>query len=62
MQMKGMPQLPQLPVKLDKAPVQGRKLLDAMIQVEQDDPTFCLPPAMLADDEVVTQPLEVAAE
>ena len=59
MQIEGMPQLP---VKLDKTPVQGRKLLDAMIQAEQDDPTFCLPPAMLADDEVVTQPFEVAAE
>ncbi len=32
MQIEGMPQLPQLPVKLDKAPVQGLKLLDAMIQ------------------------------
>ncbi len=29
MQIEGMPQLP---VKLDKAPVQGLKLLDAMIQ------------------------------
>ena len=62
LQTEGMPQLPQLPVKLDKAPVQGRKLLDAMIQAEQDDPTFCLLPAMLADDDVVTHPFAVAAE
>ena len=42
--------------------MQGRKLLEAMIQAEQDDPNFCLPPVMLADDDVVTQPFAVAAE
>ena len=42
--------------------VLGRKLLEAMIQAEQDEPNFCLPPVMLADDDVVTQPFAVAAE
>lgn len=62
LQEEGMPKLPQMAVKVDKGPVTGRRLLDAMIQREADDPTYCAPPALLADDGVVSQPFAQAAE
>lgn len=62
MQEEGRPRLPQLSVKVDTAPVQGRRLLEAMIKREQDDPTYCAVPAPLASDEEVTMPFAVAAE
>ena len=62
LQAENMPALPQLPVKVDKAPVLGRRLLEAMIQREADDPRYCAVPAILADDHEVTQPFSQAAE
>ena len=62
LQEEGMPKLPQLAVKVDKGPVTGRRLLEAMIQAEADDPTYCAKPAPLAYDDRVTQPFAVAAE
>lgn len=59
---EGMPRLPQLAVNLDKGPVAGRRLLDAMIKKEADDPTYCEKPMLLADDGVVTMPFAEAAE
>lgn len=59
---EGMPKLPQVAVKLDQGPVQGRRLLEAMIKREQDDPSHCEPPGLLADDRVVTMPFADAAE
>lgn len=62
LQEEGQPKVPQLAVKVDKAPVQGRRLLDAMLKREADDPRYCAPPVPLADDDVVTEPFSVAAE
>jgi len=62
LQEEGMPKLPQLAVKVDKGPVAGRRLLEAMIQAEADDPAYCAMPVSLADDDRVTQPFAVAAE
>ena len=62
LQAEGMPKIPQTAVKVDSGPVQGRRLLDAMIKREADDPTFCAEPVPLADDDVVTQPFAQAAE
>lgn len=62
LQTEGMPKLPQMAVKVDKAPVQGRRLLDAMIQREIDDPRYCAVPIPLADDHEVTRPFVQAAE
>ena len=62
LQEEGMPKLPQLAVKVDKGPVTGRRLLEAMIQAEADDPTYCAKPAPLAYDDRVTQSFAVAAE
>jgi len=62
LQEEGMPKLPQMAVKVDKAPVTGRRLLDAMIQRETADPSYCAVPALLADDGIVTQPFAQAAE
>ena len=62
MQQEGMPQIPQLAVNVDVAPVQGRRLLAAMINAEQDDPRATLAPAQLASDEGVTMPPAQAAE
>ncbi len=62
MQAEGMPNLPNLSVKLDSGPVQGRRLLEAMIKRETDDPNYCEPPGLLADDDVVTMPFAMAAE
>lgn len=59
---EGMPKLPETSVKLDSGPVQGRRLLDAMIKREQDDPAYCRKPTLLADDDLVTQPFAMAAE
>jgi hypothetical protein len=59
---EGMPKLPQLAVKVDKAPVTGRRLLETMIQRETDDPRYCAVPIPLADDHEVTQPFAQAAE
>lgn len=56
------PQIPQTAVKTDIAPVQGRRLLADMIQRETEDPRLVLPPAPLADDDVVTMPFAQAAE
>ena len=49
-------------VKVDKAPITGRRLLDAMIQRETADPSYWAVPAPLADDGIVTQPFAQAAE
>lgn len=62
LQEEGMPKLPQLAVKVDKGPVLGRRLLEAMIQREADDPRYCAVPAPLADDTQVTLPFASAAE
>ena len=56
------PKIPQMAVKVDKAPVQGRRLLEAMIRREADDPSYCAPPIPLADDAQVTLPFAEAAE
>lgn len=62
LQKEGMPNLPQMAVKVDKAQVTGRHLLDAMMQREAEDPNYCAVPALLADDARVTQPFAQAAE
>lgn len=62
LQAENMPQIPQLAVKTDIAPVQGRRLLADLIQREKDDPRFVLPPVSLADDAVITMPYAQAAE
>jgi vanillate O-demethylase monooxygenase subunit len=62
LQKEGMPKLPQMAVKVDKAPVTGRRLLDAMIQRETADPSYCAVPALIADDGIVTQSFAQAAE
>ena len=62
LQAEGMPKLPQMAVKVDKAPVQGRRLLESMIQREADDPRFCAVPFPLANDHEVTRPFADAAE
>jgi vanillate O-demethylase monooxygenase subunit len=62
LQAEGMPKLPQISVKLDQGPVQGRRLLDAMIKREADGPRHCAVPVPLADDDVITQPFAQAAE
>jgi phenylpropionate dioxygenase-like ring-hydroxylating dioxygenase large terminal subunit len=62
LQDEDMPKIPQMAVKVDKAPIQGRRLLEAMIQREADDPSYCAVPIPLADDDLVTQPFAQAAE
>lgn len=62
LQEENFPKLPQMAVKVDKAPVQGRRLLEEMIRREAEDPTWYAPPAPLADDDNVTQPFAAAAE
>lgn len=62
LEAENMPQIPQMAVKVDIAPVQGRRLLGDMIQREKDDPRFVLAPAPLADDSSVTMPYAQAAE
>lgn len=62
LQAEGMPKVPQLAAKLDAGPVAGRRLLDAMIRQEAEDPRYCAPPIPLADDDVVTMPFAMAAE
>ena len=62
LQAEDMPKIPQMAVKVDKAPIQGRRLLEAMIQREADDPSYCAVPIPLADDDQVTQPFAQAAE
>lgn len=60
---EGMPHVPQTAVKVDVAPVQGRRLLAEMIRREQEDPTFCMKPALLADDARISMPpVRIAAE
>ena len=59
---EGFPKIPQLAVKVDKGPVTGRRLLDAMIQRERDNPRYCAAPVSLADDSKVTLPFAEAAE
>lgn len=62
LQAEGMPRVPQMAVNVDVAPVQGRRLLDAMIKREEDDPRAVLAPARLAEDGAVTMPPAHAAE
>jgi len=62
LQAEGFPKLPQVVVKVDSGPVQGRRLLDAMIKHEADDPTYCARPVPLASDDMVTLPFAEAAE
>lgn len=62
LQAENMPKIPQAAVKVDKGPVAGRRLLQAMIDGEADDPNYCAVPIPLADDEIVTQPVAQAAE
>lgn len=62
LQEEGMPQVPQMAVSIDIAPVQGRRLLNAMIKREEDDPRAVHPPAMLAQDDHITMPPAQAAE
>jgi vanillate O-demethylase monooxygenase subunit len=62
LQAEGMPQVPQAAVKVDIAPMQGRRILNDVIKREQDDPRFCVRPIALADDARVAQPPRVAAE
>jgi len=49
-------------VKVDKAPPLGRRLLEDMIRREREDPTYCAPPAPVANDDIVTLPFAVAVE
>jgi len=56
------PAIPQMAVKVDKAPVTGRRLLETMIQQEAEDPSYCAKPGLLADDGTVTMPFAEAAE
>ncbi|MGE3244917.1 MAG: Rieske 2Fe-2S domain-containing protein [Beijerinckiaceae bacterium] len=57
------PQIPQTAVNVDVAPVQGRRVLNAMIKREQDDPRAVHPPVPMADDATVSQPpAQLAAE
>lgn len=60
---EGHPQIPQMAVKVDIAPVQGRRVLADMIAREQADPRAVVPPVAMADDSVITQPpVQLAAE
>ncbi len=61
LQAENMPKLPQMSVKVDAGPVQGRRLLEAMIKREADDPHHCEVPIPLADDDEVTLPFAQAA-
>ena len=56
LQAEGMPAIPQTAVKIDIAPVQGRRLLADMIQREKDNPRAISAPIAMADDSKVTQP------
>lgn len=62
LQQEGMPAIPQAAVKVDIAPVQGRRLLNEVIKREQDDPKAVIHPLLLADDARVAQPPAIAAE
>ncbi len=62
LQNEGMPQIPQMAVNVDIAPVQGRRLLAALIRREEEDPRAVHPPAPLASDDGVTMPPRQAAE
>lgn len=62
LQAEGMPSIPQTAVKVDIAPVQGRRLLNELIKREQEDPRAVVRPIMLADDARVAQPPAIAAE
>lgn len=61
LQAEGMPRIPQMAINVDVAPVQGRRLLAAMIKREEDDPKAVHPPGELASDDHVTMPLAKAA-
>ncbi len=56
LQAEGMPSIPQTAVKVDVGPVQGRRLLAALLQREKEDPRAVHPPVALADDSRVTMP------
>ena len=62
LQTEKLPKIPQIAVKVDKAPVQGRRLLEARIQSEVDNPNYCAVPIPIANDDEVTQPITQAAE
>ena len=62
LQTEKLAKIPQIAVKVDKAPLQGRRLLEAMIQSEVDNPNYCAVPIPIANDDVVTQPITQAAE
>ena len=62
LQAENFPKIPQMAVKMDKAPVAGRRLLEAMIQREADDPLHCERPLPFADDDQVTLPYSQPAD
>ncbi len=62
LQAENMPKIPQMAVKVDNGPVKGRRLLEAMIRRETDDPRYSAVPIPLADDQEITQPFAQAAE
>ena len=62
LEAEGFPKLPQLAVKVDKGPVTGRRVLEAMIRREAEDPRHCAVPIPLANDNDVTLPFAEAAE
>ncbi len=62
LEAENFPPVPLLPIKVDKGPVTGRRLLEAMIEREAADPAYCAPPALLADDATITMPFAEAAE
>ncbi|WP_321847126.1 aromatic ring-hydroxylating dioxygenase subunit alpha [Paraburkholderia bannensis] len=42
--------VPRVALKVDEAPIRTRRLLDALIKREQEDPTFVYRPALMVDD------------
>ncbi len=53
---EGDPAVPMATIKVDAAPIQGRRLLASLLEKEQQDPTFIAPPLLMADDSVVNYP------
>ena len=52
----GHPPIPSAAIKVDVAPVQGRRLLASLVEKEQRDPTFISPPVLMADDNRIGLP------
>jgi phenylpropionate dioxygenase-like ring-hydroxylating dioxygenase large terminal subunit len=52
----GDPPVPMATIKVDAAPIQGRRLLASLVEKEKQDPTFVAPPLLMADDAVVSRP------